>query len=63
MAKHEEGKATSTSKRKAGQPDKLVSEAIGAQLRQMYDSVLREPVPDELAELVAKLSKPSDRDG
>lgn len=38
-----------------------VAEAIGSQLRDMYDSVLKEPVPEKLSELVRKLSRSTDK--
>lgn len=36
--------------------DPTVSAAIGSRLRAVYDEVLTEPVPKELADLVARLS-------
>jgi hypothetical protein len=36
---------------------KTVSEAIGRQLRAIYDEVLSEPVPKDLSDLVRRLEK------
>ncbi len=38
-------------------PDPQVTEAIGKQLRTIYDAFAKEPVPDHLMELMAKLGK------
>ncbi|MEM7694329.1 MAG: NepR family anti-sigma factor [Pseudomonadota bacterium] len=50
-----------------GEDDALQS-IIGQQLRQMYDSVLSEPIPDKIVELLARLDdialpEPSDEEG
>jgi hypothetical protein len=44
--------------RKSEKPaaDPAISEAIGQQLKSLYDSVLTEPVPDALSDLVKKLA-------
>jgi hypothetical protein len=41
-------------------PGQEAAAAIGRQLRDMYDGVLTEPVPDHLLALVAKLDGGSD---
>jgi hypothetical protein len=46
--------------RRAGKSDPLVAAAIGQKLRTMYDDMLSEPVPSDLAELVRRLSGGSD---
>jgi hypothetical protein len=41
-----------------------MQDLIGKQLRQLYDSVLVEPIPDRIVELLMKLDDvPSDEDG
>jgi hypothetical protein len=38
-------------------PDPVVEEAIGRQLRKLYDDVASEPVPDRFAELLRQLEQ------
>lgn len=38
-------------------PDPVVEEAIGRQLRKLYDEVASEPVPDRFAELLRQLEQ------
>ncbi|MGV8840633.1 MAG: NepR family anti-sigma factor [Bauldia sp.] len=42
--------------RRSGKADPLVATAIGQKLRTMYDGMLAEPVPSDLADLVRRLS-------
>lgn len=46
--------------RRTGKSDPLVAAAIGQKLRTMYDDMLSEPVPSDLAELVRRLSGGTD---
>ncbi|MCC6736437.1 MAG: hypothetical protein IT534_09960 [Bauldia sp.] len=48
--------------RRTGKADPLVATAIGQKLRTMYDGMLAEPVPSDLADLVRRLSDGA-RDG
>lgn len=45
----------SAAKNLAALNDKDAPEAIGRRLRDMYEDVVNEPVPDEFLELLAKL--------
>lgn len=38
-----------------GPPDEAMQALIGKQLRTLYDSVLVEPIPDKIVELLIKL--------
>lgn len=42
--------------RRPGKADPLVATAIGQKLRTMYDGMLAEPVPPDLADLVRRLN-------
>lgn len=42
--------------RRPGRTDPVVAAAIGQKLRTMYDGMLSEPVPSDLADLVRRLS-------
>lgn len=44
-------------------PDPVVDEAIGRQLRKLYDDVASEPVPDRFAELLRQLEQQQDGKG
>ncbi|MCW5714831.1 MAG: hypothetical protein KIT43_10005 [Bauldia sp.] len=46
--------------RRSGRTDPLVAAAIGQKLRTMYDGLLSEPVPADLADLVRRLSGDAD---
>lgn len=41
----------------------MIPAAIGTRLQEMYNGVLTEPVPSELADLVARLAGKTDDDG
>lgn len=43
--------------------DKDAPEAIGRRLRDMYDDVVKEPVPDDFLDLLAKLDDESEDGG
>ena len=45
-------------KRDAGFDVKAVLTAIGAELRRLHSDVLREPLPDRMAELLRQLDQP-----
>lgn len=49
-------KADKAAARRSGRADPLVAAAIGQKLRTMYDGMLSEPVPSDLADLVRRLS-------
>lgn len=40
-----------------GSPDPVIEEAIGRQLRKLYDEVASEPVPDRFADLLKQLEQ------
>lgn len=44
-------------------PDPIVEEAIGRQLRKLYEDVASEPVPDRFAELLRQLEQQQDGKG
>lgn len=46
-----------------GPPDDVKQSLIGKQLRNLYDSVLVEPIPDKLVELLLKLDDVTGDDG
>ena len=59
MAKSESKKAPPKSAKPA---DKTVAEAIGRQLRAVYDQTLSEPVPPELSDLIRRLSEKAEKE-
>ncbi len=46
--------------RRSGRTDPVIAAAIGQKLRSMYDGMLSEPVPPDLADLVRRLSGDTD---
>jgi hypothetical protein len=46
--------------RPAGFDLKAVLTAIGAELRRLHSDVLREPIPDRMAELLRQLDQPTE---
>lgn len=60
QSKREPGKAGSGASRAA---PGMIPAAIGTRLQEMYNGVLTEPVPSELADLVARLAGKTDDDG
>jgi hypothetical protein len=47
----------SAGRRKAAPPEDPVQRAIGEQLREVFDEVVRQPVPERFAQLLRKLAE------